>query len=146
MCAHTPAFTSPIQMSHPWPHTTWPHGPIYPPLNKHVSHKRSQSNKFINHNTLKDKLTSTATPTDQHSDTPMNKVKKKTGANKLNNYKDLKRENQFKKKESSLSLSLSQNRTVHTPQQNPKIKREKEREAKCKIPWGRPEGRRRGSW
>ena len=31
---------------------------------------------------------------------------------------------------------------VHTPQQNPKIKREKEREAKCKIPWGRPEGRR----
>ena len=47
----------------------------------------------------------------------------------MNNYKDLKRENQFKKKE----RSLSPNRTAHTPQQNPKIKREKEREVKCKI-------------
>ena len=81
----------------------------------------------------------------------------------MNNYKDLKRENQFKKKEresnkdlererererkrerefhfrlsvtqfKSIKSSLSQT-TVHTPQQNPKIKREKEREAKCKIP------------
>ena len=56
----------------------------------------------------------------------MDKVKKKIGANKLNNYKDLKRENQFKKKESS----LSQNRTVHTPQQMSKTQRlrEKKRE------------------
>ena len=56
----------------------------------------------------------------------MDKVKKKIGANKLNNYKDSKRENQFKKKESS----LSQNRTVNTPQQMSKTQRlrEKKRE------------------
>ena len=44
----------------------------------------------------------------------------------MNNYKDLKRENQFKKKESS----LSQNIRVHTPQQMSKTHRlrEKKRE------------------
>ena len=53
----------------------------------------------------------------------MDKVKKKKGggANKLNNYKDLKRENQFKKKESS----LSQNIAVHTPQQMSKSQRDR---------------------
>ena len=73
----------------------------------------------------------------------------------MNNYKDLKRENQFKKKErksdkdlkrereSHFRLSVTQFKRinsslsqtiVHTPQQNPKIKREKETEVKCKIP------------
>ena len=58
---------------------------------------------------------------------------KKTGANKLNNYKDLKRENRFKKKESSLSLSVSDHSLHHSPQQNSKIKREKEIEQRSKV-------------
>ena len=62
------------------------------------------------------------------------KKKKKTGTNKLNNYKDLKRKNQFKKKESSLSLSKQNSSHSIANEQNPKIKREKEREVKCKIP------------
>ena len=58
----------------------------------------------------------------------------------MNNYKDLKTE----ERESDLKTKVLNNYkstlsdhsgTVHsTPQQNPKIKREKEREVKCKIP------------
>ena len=65
------------------------------------------------------------------------KKKKKTWANKLNNYKDLKRENQFKKKESTFSLSQSQttvHTTVHSKTQRLIEKKRENREAKCKIP------------
>ena len=69
----------------------------------------------------------------------------------MNNYKYLKtkeRESDLKTKDLNnyKSSPSDHNGIVHTPQQNPKIKREKEREAKCKIPWGRPEGQRCRSW
>ena len=57
-----------------------------------------------------------------------------TGANKFNK-KGLKRENQFKKKESCLSLSVSDEH--HSPQQNAKtlrLREKREREVQCKIP------------
>ena len=57
----------------------------------------------------------------------------------MNNYKDLKieeRELDLKTKDLNNYMSSLSQITVaqSTPQQNPKIKREKEREVKCKIP------------
>ena len=57
----------------------------------------------------------------------------------MNNYKDLKtkeRESDLKTKDLNNYKSSPSDHSgiVHTSQQNPKIKREKEREAKCKIP------------
>ena len=61
----------------------------------------------------------------RHSPTP-----DQTRANKFNK-KDLKRENQFKKKESSLSLSVSDEH--HSPQQNAKTQRLREKRERSTI-------------